>query len=74
MAWAFERAVKRGTVVTVRLKEAESGEVIDMPYEKAFAGQTAAQFKTMVKREIAAHLAELNATEAEQDVSGDYTP
>jgi len=49
-------------------------EVLELQYSLAYAGQTAAKFKAMVKAEVGAQLAALNASVAEQDVTEEYRP
>lgn len=73
MAWAFQRATRRGVVLEIVIEDAAEGEVEVLTYTyPARAGQTAAQFKAMVKREVRALLDERNAATAPEDVTSEY--
>ena len=74
MAWAFTSAVKHGVVaVTVNATESESGETRSWRYGyPMYDGQTPAQFKAAVRKEVRAHLDHLNATVTPEDVTPDY--
>jgi len=74
MAWTFREAIKHGVVaVTVNATESESGETKSWTYGYPFFdGQTPAQFKAAVRKEIRAHLDHLNATVTPEDVTAEY--
>ena len=74
MAWTFRNAIRHGVVaVTVNATESESGETKSWVYSyPMYDGQTAAQFKASVRKEVRAHIDHLNASVVETDVSDEY--
>jgi len=70
-AWVFERAVRRGLMVTVTVGNGEESREFAYTYPMG-AGQTAAKFKAAVRREVRLHLDLLNAVPAEEDVAVEY--
>lgn len=73
MAWSFVRAVRRGVELIVTLSDGETSSDFAYTYPMV-AGQTAAKFKTAVKKEIVAHLEALNGSAGEEDVTEEYRP
>ena len=68
MSWSFDRAIRRGNDVDIVITDGAA----ERSFTWGRSGQTWAQFRTMVKAEVVAHLAQLNASVAEQDVTADY--
>ena len=68
MSWSFDRAIRRGNDVDIVITD--GGDSSSFTWGRS--GQTWAQFRTMVKAEVVAHLAQLNASIAEDDVTAEY--
>lgn len=71
MAWAFEKAVKVGMDLRVVVGNGTETTVLIYGFPMK-AGQTQAQFKAAVRKEVRAWLDDINAEAGEVDVSSEY--
>lgn len=76
MGWKFKSAKRRGFALDVAIEDASDEENVEAKTftygYPAYEGQTAAQFKAMVRKGVRAHLDRLNAVVEPVDVSDEY--
>ena len=71
MPWTFTQATRRGMELDITIQDSDETRRFTYTYP-FFDGQTPAQFKAAVRKEIRAHLDHLNATVTPEDVTTEY--
>lgn len=79
MAWTYSSASRVGLSYTVLIHNTDVPEgtpplTQSFTYTKPATGQTVAQFKAMVNREVRAIINQLNAVEQPVDATTDFNP